>query len=70
MITKTTTAKVHRRQLQPGRELTVAGLRGTCTFRAWARNDRGDEWVDVVHRGRIRSVAPERITTVHNPKGA
>lgn len=60
------TLTVHGRRVQPGTELSIAGIRGRCVFRQHVRHQSGAEWVDVLtSRGKSRSVRPDAIRTVH-----
>ena len=55
-----------RLMLVPGREFTVAGIRGRLRFRHMVRTDTGEVWLDGWDsEGRWRSVRPERVRTVH-----
>lgn len=55
------------RVLEPGVELTVAGVRGRVRFVQHVTGPAGAEWLDVitVRSGHARSVRPNAVRTVH-----
>lgn len=53
------------RHIEVGTELTVRGIRGRVRFVKHVVTDKA-EWVDAIDRDKhFRSIAPERIRTVH-----
>lgn len=66
-----TEVKIPRRRLvEAGDELTIAGIRGRCSFVRYVRHESGAEWLDVTtSRGFSRTVRPEAVKTVHRRKG-
>ena len=55
-----------RMVLVQGREFTAAGVRGRLRFRHAIVTAAGESWVEAFDReGRYRSLAPDRVRTVH-----
>lgn len=67
--TYTTEWKWNGRNVVPGTELSMKGLRGRFRFMRHVSTPDGREWIDVwggtKHHQTNRSFAPERIRTVH-----
>lgn len=62
VVPPTETIRVEGRlPLRPDDEVTISGI-GRCRYSGKTNSDGS---IDVFHKGKVRSVMPNRITTVH-----